>query len=127
MQDVLIKLMADAAIIPIVLIGGWALVFNIRKNRYHAYCRVLLAGLTSYTAAKLIANIYQPETMRPFEMMGAHAGASFLNNPGFPSDHVLFCTAIVLAVWFETRNKVLTIVLALLTLIVAVGRVMALV
>lgn len=127
MQDLLVKLMADGAIIPIVLLGGWALLFNVKYNRIHAYSRVLMAGLTSYTAAKLIASVYQPEAERPFQLMGEKAGALFLNNPGFPSDHVLFCTAIVLAVWFETRNKRLAIVLGVLTILVAVGRVIALV
>lgn len=127
MQHLLVKLMADGAIIPIVLIGGWALLFKVKGSRYQAYCRVLLAGLTSYIAAKLIASIYQPESSRPFELMGQQAGALFLNNPGFPSDHILFCTAVTLAVWFETRSIKLTILLALLTIVVAVGRVVALV
>lgn len=127
MHEFLIKLMADGAIVPIVLIGGWALLFNVKYDRIGAYSRILLAGLTSYTAAKLIASIYQPESVRPFQLMGEKAGALFLNNPGFPSDHVLFCTAITLAVWFETRNQRLAILLGALTIIVAVGRVVALV
>lgn len=127
MNELLIRLIADGAVIPVVLIGAWALLFKVPGNRYAAYCRVLLAGLTAYAAAKLIASIYQPELQRPFELMGAEAGASFLNNPGFPSDHVLFCTAITLAVWFETRNKWITGVLAGLTVLVAIGRVAALV
>lgn len=128
MQDLLVKIVADGAVIPVVLIGAWALIFKVESGgRYRAYCRILLAGLTAYLFAKLIGSIYQPEAMRPFEQMGVDAGASFLNNPGFPSDHMLFCTAIVLAVWFETRNKVVTVVLASFTLLVAVGRVVALV
>lgn len=128
MQEILIKLMADGAVVPIVLIGGWALLFKLRPgSRYAAYCRVLLAGLSAYLLAKLIGSIYQPELERPFELMGVSAGASFLNNPGFPSDHVLFCTAITLAVWFETRHKIITTVLLILTILVAAGRVLALV
>jgi membrane-associated phospholipid phosphatase len=126
-MHLLIKLMADGAVVPVILIGAWALVFKIKGNRYHAYCRILLAGLTAYTAAQLIGSIYQPEFERPFQMMGTSAGASFLNNAGFPSDHVLFCAAIVLAVWFETRQKKLAIALAALTALVAIGRVLALV
>ena len=86
-----------------------------------------MAGLTAYLFAKLIGSIYQPELQRPFELMGVDAGASFLNNPGFPSDHVLFCAAITLAVWFETRSKRVAYVLTLLTALVALGRVLALV
>jgi len=128
MSELLIKLSADGAVVPIVLIGAWALLFKIPLNqKYRAYCRILLAGLTAYAAAKLIGSVYQPELQRPFELLGAEAGASFLNNPGFPSDHVLFCTAITLAVWFETRLKTVTGVLVGLTALVAVGRVLALV
>lgn len=128
MNELVIKILADGAVIPIVLIGAWALLSKIPMNqKYTSYCRILLAGLTAYTFAKLIGSVYQPELQRPFELIGAEAGASFLNNPGFPSDHVLFCSAITLAVWFETKHKVATAVLVLLTALVAIGRVLALV
>jgi membrane-associated phospholipid phosphatase len=128
MQAILIKILADGAVIPVILIGAWALLFKVeRGTRYQAYCRIIMAGLTAYLFAKLIGSVFQPELERPFELMGTSAGASFLNNPGFPSDHVLFCTAITLAVWFETKQKVLAGLLAGLTLLVAVGRVLALV
>jgi undecaprenyl-diphosphatase len=126
--DVLIRLIADAAVIPIVLIGAAVLLFKVPKGkRFQAYSRILMAGLTAYLLAKFIGTIYQPETLRPFELMGVEAGASFLNNPGFPSDHALFVTAITCAVWFETRMKKTTIVLVALTLLVCIGRVLALV
>lgn len=51
----------------------------------------------------------------------------FLSNAGFPSDHALFTAFLTLAVWFETRRKAVTIVLASLTAVVCVGRVLALV
>lgn len=128
MNDVAIKLIADGAVVPIILIGAWALLFKVpHGERYKAYCRILLAGLTAYLLAKLIGSFYQPELQRPFELMGVQAGASFLNNPGFPSDHVLFCMAITLAVWFEVRSRLLAGVLLGLTILVAVGRVLALV
>ncbi len=128
MNEILITLIADGAVIPVVLIGAWALLFKVPMNqRYRAYCRVLMAGLTSYAFAKLVASVYQPELQRPFELMGVQAGASYLDNPGFPSDHVLFCAAITLAVWFETRHKKATILLIILTLLVGGGRVLALV
>ena len=128
MLDILVKIIADGLVIPIVVLGGWALLFQVPKaNRYHAYARILMAGLTAYVLAKLLGSIYQPEMERPFEQLGVAAGASFLNNPGFPSDHILFCTAITLAVWFETRMKRLTLLLVLLTAAVAIGRVLALV
>lgn len=128
MQEILIKLFADGAVIPVVLIGAWELLFKVeRGNRFHAYSRVLMAGLTAYLFAKLIGSVFQPEMERPFELLGTHPGAFYLNNPGFPSDHILFCTAITLAVWFETKQKKVSILLAALTVAVAVARVLALV
>ena len=128
MQETFIRILADGAVIPVVLTGGWALLFLVDgKNRYAAYCRILMAGLTAYAFAKLIGSIYQPELQRPFELMGLEAGASFLDNPGFPSDHVLFCAATTLAVWFETKRKYVALTLIILTIVVALGRVLALV
>lgn len=123
-----IQLIADYAVILVVLIGAWALLFKVPKGkRYEAYCRVLMAGLTAYLLAKFVGTIYQPAELRPFELMGVEAGASYLNNPGFPSDHALFVTAILCAVWFETRMKKLSIFLAVLVILVCIGRVLALV
>lgn len=120
------KLTADYLMIPIVLIGAYALIFKIPKGkRWEAYARILVAGLTTYLFAKLIGFLYQPATLRPFELHHVNPGASFLNNPGFPSDHILFATAITCAVWFETKQKALTLVLIGLTIIVAIGRVWA--
>lgn len=127
-SDFLIKLMADWAVFPIVIIGSLLLIIKVPNNqKYQAYCRILMAGLTSYLLAKAIGSIYQPSLSRPFEILGTSAGASFLNNPGFPSDHALFITAITCAVWFETKQKLFSVILALLVIIVCVGRVLALV
>ena len=124
----IIKFLADGAVVPIVLIAGYALLFKIpRAGRFDAYCRILMAGLTAYLIAKLLGSVYQPSDARPFEMMGVDPGASYLNNPGFPSDHALFTMFLTLAVWFETRKKGLAITLAVLTLLVCLGRVLALV
>lgn len=126
--DTIIRLVADGAVIPIILIGAYMLVFKIpRGHRFEAYCRILMAGLTAYLIAKIVGSIYQPSLERPFELLGVQAGAAFLNNPGFPSDHALFVTAITCAVWFETRRKVVSLILAGLVLTVCVGRVLALV
>lgn len=126
--ETIIRLVADGTVLLIVVIGTWALLSKIPNlQKYRAYCRVLMAGLTAYLLAKLVGSVYQPEIMRPFEQLGVDAGASFLNNPGFPSDHVLFATAITLAVWFETRYKPATYILVGLTVVLAVGRVLALV
>ncbi len=124
----LIEILADGAVIPIILIAGYMLLFKVpSKDRFAAYSRILMAGLTAYLIAKLIGSIYQPALERPFEILGVAPGASYLNNPGFPSDHALFTTFLTLAVWFETRNKRVAAVLATLTLLVCGGRVLALV
>lgn len=127
-QELIVRIFADGAVIPIVLIGAYALIFKIPKGqRLQAYSRILMAGLTAYLLAKLIGAIYQPSDERPFELLGTTAGALFLNNPGFPSDHILFVTAITCAVWFETKQRAISIVLAGLVITVGVGRVLALV
>ncbi len=123
-----IRLIADYSVFPVVILGAWALLFGIPKGgRYEAYCRVLMAGLTAYLCAKLLGAIYQPTGMRPYELLGLHPGASYLDNPGFPSDHTLFVATIALAVWFETTYRKLAVGLFLLVIVVAVGRVLALV
>ncbi len=130
-MEIFIRILADGTMIPIVLIGIYALIFKIpksrKKNRLEIYSYILMAGLTTYLFAKLIGSIFQPDILRPFELLGTTAGASYLNNPGFPSDHTLFATAILCAVWFGTKNKLITTILAALIILVSVGRVLALV
>ena len=125
---VFVQIIADYAVLPVVLIGGWALVCMVPKaHRFRAYARVVMAGLTAFLIAKLLAVTWQPEAMRPYELLGIAPGASYLDNPGFPSDHALFVTAIALAVWAETRKKWLALLLGVLVVVVCIGRVMALV
>jgi len=128
LEEVTVRLIADGAVIPVILIGAYMLLFKVKKGgRFETYSRVLLAGLTAFLLAKLAGNIYQPLDARPFEILGLAAGASFLDNPGFPSDHTLFVTAITCAVWFETKQKLVTAILTLLVIVVSLGRVLALV
>lgn len=97
------------------------------RQKIATYSRMLVAGLTSYMTAKFMALAYQPSTMRPFEIMGLEPGASYLDNPGFPSDHTLFVWVIVFAVWYGTRKPWLVLVLGVAAFLVSVGRVIALV
>jgi membrane-associated phospholipid phosphatase len=128
MTETIIKLFADGAVLPIVVIAGYALLFLVPKgHRFEAYARILMAGITAYLLAKLLASVYQPTTQRPFEILGVEPGASYLPNAGFPSDHALFAGFLTLAVWFETGHKKITLLLAALTLVVCVGRVLGLV
>lgn len=127
-MQALVRFIADGTVVVAVIIAIYALVKYVPlKNKYAAYCRILMAGITSLLIAKLLATLYQPETLRPFELMGVNPGAAYLNNPGFPSDHALFVTAIALAVWFETRQKSITAILVVLLILVGFGRVVALV
>lgn len=126
--EIFVRIAADGLMIPIVLLGAYALIFKIPKGkRWEAYRRILVAGMFTYLIAKLVAVVYQPEALRPFELLGKSAGASYLPNAGFPSDHLLFATAITAAVWFETKQKGITIALAVMTVLVGLGRVLALV
>lgn len=127
-METLVRILADGAMVPIVLLAGYALLFRVPKGqRFESYSRVLVAGLTAFLFAKLLGAIYQPAAERPFELLGLEAGASYLNNPGFPSDHALFATFLTLAVWFEARAKRIALVIMGLTLLVCLGRVLALV
>lgn len=124
----IIRLLADGLLLPIVGLAGYALLFKVpKRGRLDAYKRIFMAGLTAYLVAKLLGAIYQPVDQRPFELLGAAAGASYLPNPGFPSDHALFASFLTLAVWFETRSKKLAGALGLLTLLMCMGRILALV
>lgn len=126
--DLLVRIFADGGVLVVILVGGFVLLFKVKKGkRFEAYSRILLAGLTTYLIAKLVASIYQPAFERPFEALGAAPGALYLNNPGFPSDHALFAVAIVAAVWFETKIKKVTIFLIIVTALMCLGRVLALV
>jgi membrane-associated phospholipid phosphatase len=126
--DFFVRLLADVLVVPIVIIGAFALVRYVpNKGRFQAYTRILMAGLTALLLAKLAASTWQPEGARPFIEQGLAARAAYVNNPGFPSDHVLFSAAITLAVHFETGKKRIALALLIMTLLVGIGRVMALV
>ncbi len=127
-MDMIIRLLADGSIILVILISMYALLFKVTaKNRYDIYTRIFMSGITSYVLAKIIGKLIQPESLRPFEKMGVDPGAAYLNNPGFPSDHALLGFVLLFAVWFATRNKRLTMFLAVLVVCMCLGRVLALV
>ena len=127
-MDKLIPFLADGLVFIIVAISSFFLIVKVPNNRkYLTYGRILVAGLTSYLIAKIMSIVYQPSSMRPFELMNVNPGASYMDNPGFPSDHSLFVWAIVFAVIYAVRNKILSLSLIILAFLVCVGRVMALV
>ena len=127
-MNAVVRLVADGLMIPIVAVALFALFFRApQAQRYQRYTRVFMAGLTSYWCAKVIGALWQPETLRPFEKLGTDPGALYLNNPGFPSDHALFAMFLTLAVWYVTRQRLLTVALFVMTVLVCLGRVAALV
>lgn len=127
-MEFIIKVLADYLMLPIVVLAAWLLIFKApKRGRYDKYTHVLMAGLTSYWLAKVIGNLWQPEQLRPFEKLHTQPLASYLGNAGFPSDHVLFAVFLAFAVWYVTRKSLWTVVMFMLALSVAVGRVLALV
>lgn len=124
--DLLIRIVADGLVIVVALIGGITFLRYVRRNMYQNYTRAFLAGLTSYTIARVMALFYQT-VERPFVALGVAPKAAYLDNPGFPSDHALFVTTITCVVWAATRKSKASLLLAILSLIVCVGRVVALV
>ena len=122
------RILADWMLAPIGLLAVYMLWCKVKSaNRYDVYARVFMAGITSYLLAKIAAQLWQPSGLRPFEILGTQAGASYLNNPGFPSDHALFAAFLTLAVWYATRSKIATGAMVAMTLLLCVGRVLALV
>jgi membrane-associated phospholipid phosphatase len=127
-MDILVRILADGLMLPIVLIGAYVLIAKIPNNqKIELYGRMVMAGLTALLLAKLLAAIWQPDAARPFVEMGVQAKAAYLDNKGFPSDHVLFSSVIAFAVWFEARQKKTSIILFVLVALVALGRILALV
>ena len=130
-MEVVTRFIADGLVVLVVILGIYALIAKVpAAKRYEVYCRILMAGITAFLVAKFMATIYQgyfPTELRPFQQMGIAPGAAYLDNPGFPSDHALFVTSILLAVWFETRHRTISLILLILALLVGIGRVLALV
>jgi membrane-associated phospholipid phosphatase len=123
--DIFILIIADYLVVPVVLLGAWAMLWQPREQRIENIGRGIVAGLAALFIAKILSLLYQGE--RPFVAQGVEAKAAYLNNPGFPSDHVLFVFTITFVVWATTRNSRLTAVLVVMSLLVAAGRVLALV
>lgn len=127
-MQLFISLIADWLVFVVVGVAALSLLFLVsNKMKFSVYSRILIGGLLAYFTAKVMAVVYQPSTMRPFEAMGVDPLASYLPNPGFPSDHTVFVWAIMFAVWFAVKNWKLRMVMLMLALSVSFGRVIALV
>lgn len=123
--DLAIEILADLLVIPIAFIGLWMMIRLPRAVRYQRIARAVITGLSALLVAKIASLFYQGE--RPFVELGAQPKATYLNNPGFPSDHVLLVFTITFIVWVSTKNLRMSLLLLGLSLLVALGRVLALV
>lgn len=123
----LLKAVADGTILLIIVIAVPMLFLALRKKFWEYVPILVMAGLTSLVAGKVLSVFYQPAIARPFLELGVQPGAAYIDNPGFPSDHALLATVVVAAVYALTRNRTVTTVLSILVLIMCIGRVMALV
>lgn len=124
-MDLFIKIIADWFVIAVVVIGAVGFIKFTKKDHYQAVAKAAMVGLTSLLLAKIASLIYQGE--RPFVLLGESPKAAFLNNPGFPSDHALLVFAVAAVVWASTKNVPLGIALLVMSILVAIGRVVALV
>ena len=124
----LISFTADGLLIIIVVISFLAALAGFEwKKTKQILPYAIMAGLTSLLVGKFLSLIIQPSSTRPFIEKGVEAGAAFIDNPGFPSDHMLLAVVIVCAVYYLTPFRKLAVVLAVLSLLMGLARVLALV
>lgn len=123
------QLFADGGLIAVIFLSAAVGVYWFVKEKPDLRTLapyVLMAGLTSLLAGKLLSLLPIKE-VRPFVEQGVQAGAAFINNPGFPSDHALLATVVVMAVYVLTPYKKTAYGLMALTLLMCIARVLALV
>lgn len=124
----IVRILADYLLPVLLLIGSVALLAYVpNKLKYRDYCYVVMASLTSLLVGQLVSLVYQPDVNRPFIEKGVAAGAAFINNPGFPSDHVLLLTVLTVTVVVLVSKSWLSLLLIVGVALVAIGRVLALV
>lgn len=126
-MQLLVKFIADGTLLLVLAIATPVLLFALRKSFWLNAPVIVMAGLTSLLVGKVMSLLYQPSVARPFLEQGATPGAAYIDNPGFPSDHLLLATVATVAVIAMTRNRVLGVVLIVLVVAMGVGRMMALV
>jgi membrane-associated phospholipid phosphatase len=127
-MELLVRFAADALLLLILGIGVIVILSHILKvNFWYTSAVIVMAGLTSLLVGKIMSLLYQPSVARPFLELGAQPGAAYIDNPGFPSDHALLATVVVVAVQVLTKNKTISLLLVMLLLLMSFGRVAALV
>ena len=127
-MDILLRFIADGLLIIILVVSGGLTLWAIRRDSSRYLPVIIMAGLSALLAGKLMSLVYQPDAARPFIEAGVAAGASYVNNPGFPSDHALLGTIAVITLWaVSPRYRSVAYVLGLLVIVMCIGRVVALV
>lgn len=127
-MELIVKFLADGLFVVLLVGAGLTLLLGTSwrtKLTYYPY--VIMAGLTSLLIGKLLSIVYQPTNERPFIQQGLEAGAAYIDNPGFPSDHVLLATIVALTTIVFLKNRWLRVAMAVAVLAIGVGRVLALV
>lgn len=126
-MSTLTRLAADGTLVLIAAMTVPLILWKLRRTAWINGPVVVMAGLTALLTGKLMSLLYQPEIARPFLQQGLEPGAAYIDNPGFPSDHALLATVLVIAAYMLTRNRLLAGILVLLVVVMGVGRVIALV
>lgn len=127
-MELLIKLLADGLLVALIVAAAFALLLGTSKRtKLAVYPYVIMAGLTSLLVGKLMSLVYQPSTARPFIEQGLTAGAAYIDNPGFPSDHVLLATIVALTVVVFVKKRWLQVAMIGVVVAIGAGRFLALV
>jgi len=109
-----------------IIIAGLAIVYFLFTNTHNKLKLIVLGTVTlpaSYIVGKIIG--VWVETTRPFVVLGVNPLVPHIADNGFPSEHTLYAIIIAGVVWSVHRK--LGIFLAILAILVGVGRVFALV
>lgn len=125
----MLRFLADGLLLGVLLvalIAGIMWMIRARPAIRQLVPYVLMAGLTALLVGKLMS-FWQPTAERPFELLGVNAGAAYMNNPGFPSDHALLATVVVMTVFALTPYKKTSYALMGAVVLMCVARVVALV
>lgn len=125
LENWFIKIIADYLVVPIVLLGAWAILSSPKNVRWQRIWQALIAGGVALVLAWVASLLYQDK--RPFLAAGVSAKASYLINTSFPSLHVLLVFTATFVVWGATKRPVISLIMLLLSIMVAIGRIVALV
>lgn len=128
-MEPLVRFAADIVLLLILGMSGVVIGHQLMKRNdlWKTSAILVMAGLTSLLAGKIMSMLYQPTVARPFIELGLTPGAAYIDNPGFPSDHALLATVAITAVYVLTKHKKMTLFLVTLLLVMCIGRVAALV